>query len=240
MSEVSNESKNQERIPYKATIEPMPFTAEFEGNHTTSNEFCLTANEYFREVFADFHGSTFDIVNGAPTLSLYFDHPHVEEGKHYGVERLSGKTVGNSVIDKTRNRDRQLREGDRYHITEDGKDIITPLLIPRLYNQGKVNWGNIVSDIIDNTAATYYQPQQNIKHLTKIIGIDPRAVLTIFHGGNPNDYSVEVKTDLSRTMGMMMQGNSNYMLAITKASLENIKKAYEKMGLGSVGSSIIR
>lgn len=240
MSEANNETKKQDekkREPYTVTVDPVAFEAEFEGRHMTSIDFCKLANELFHAAFADFDGSTFDFTNGAPMLSLYFNHPKMEDGSHYACERASGKTVGNSVIDKTRNRDLQLREGDRYHITDDGKDVIAPMLLPRFFNQGKTNWSTIVSDIVNRTATSYYQPQ-NVQHLTKIIGIDPRAITATIFGGTPVDYSIEVKSDLTR--GMMMGQNPNYVLVITKTSQENLSKTYEKLGLGTIGSNIVR
>ena len=144
MSEEKKELKDAEtkREPYKIEIESLDFKEDFSGKFLTSNELCKLTNEIFRAAFADYVGSQFELVNGMPMISLYFDHAKTKNGT-YACERVGAKQSGNNVIDRTRSRDQQLREGDRYHLTEDGIDVIKVLLSPRFYNQGKPNWKNI-------------------------------------------------------------------------------------------------
>lgn len=227
-----------ERQPYVLEVEPMDFVADAEVKITTSNELCKLTNEYFRAAFADYEGCKFEMSSGYPTLTLVFNHCEHKEGNVYACEMSSGKTVGNSVIDRSRAYDRLAKEGDRYLITEDGKDIIKPLLAPRYANNGNPQWGNIVAETSERQM---YGPGVQF---TRVIGIDPKAICALIYGkkedGSWLDYAVEVKADLSARNGFGISA-SNYVLYITKAYDEHIKKTYEALGFGSaVNSDIIR
>ena len=242
MSEVTE--KKEERKQYSVEVDPMPFEPDFSGKFISSTDLCRLVNEYFRAAFCDFEGSTFAMEQGFPTISLYFNHNKDVEGVR-ACERAAGKSVGNSIIDKTRGRDLQFREGDRFQITDDGIDIIKPLLVPRLFNQGKPNWKQIVADITDRTSTNMFQPMQ-ARQLTKISGIDPRQICSILWGNKDDngeyiDYGVEVKADLNIRAGIMPgQQAPNYVLAITRAYNGNIQKTYEKFGINVAGSTIVR
>lgn len=231
----------ENRTPYVLEVEPSPFEADAEVKILTSNELCRLANQYFRAAFADYEGCFFEMSQGAPTITLAFNHAkHTEDGV-YAVDMPANNKVGNSVLERTRAYDRLVKEGDRYHITEDGKDIIKPLLAPRYFNNGNPNWGTIVTDYIDRPTS-YYVPQGGVQ-LTRIIGIDPKAICAILfgkkEGGSWLDYAVEVKADLSARNGFGVTA-PNYVLNITKAYNDNITKTYEKLGFGMAGSSIVR
>ncbi len=237
-------TKKEDRKPYVVKVDPINFEASYSGLFMSSLDFCKLINEYFKAAFGDFVGSTFDMGQGGPTVSLYFSHLKDVDGVR-ACDRISAKTTGSSLIDRTRGRDLQLKEGDRYHITEDGQDIIKPLLAPRFYNQGKPNWKNIVVDIVDNNPQSFYQPNA-ATHLTKIVGIDPRNLCSLIYGnkdedGSYIDYGVEVKASPAVAGFMPGQQQVNYILAITKAYSGTISKTYEKLGLGFAnGSNIVR
>lgn len=240
---MSEEKKTETRTPYEVTVEPMDFTADFSGKFMSSIEFCRLANEFFKAAFADFEGSVFEMSQGMPSLTLYFNHAEKDGVK--AVERIASAKFGSTILDRTRARDAQMKDGDRYHITEDGIDIIKPLLQGRYKNtnQGKVNWKNIVSDVVDRTAANMYN--NNVVQMTKISGIDPRQICQLIYGskdenGKYIDYGVEVKADLNMRSGFQAQASSNYVLAITKAYTGNIQSTYEKFGLAGAGSNIVR
>lgn len=241
MSEVN--TKTEDRKPYKVEVDPIEFEASYSGLFMSSLDFCKLTNEYFRAAFGDYVGSTFDMTQSGPMISLYFSHLKDVNGIR-ACDRITSKTTGSTILDRTRGRDLQMKEGDRFHITDDGIDIIKPLLASRYFNQGKPNWKNIVVDIVDNNAQSYYQPQ-NVTHLTKIIGIDPRNICALIYGtkdseGNYIDYGIDVKADLSIRSGLIPgQQQSNYALAITKAYSGTIAKTYEKLGIGFAGGSNI-
>ena len=247
MSDVKTKTSNNEatenteeaRKPYEIEMKHIPFDEDFGGKLMTSVQFCKMVNQLYRPGFADYVGCTFEVVNGIPMMSFYFSHErHTEDGT-YACERGDGKPSGNSIIDRTRTRDRQMREGDRYKITEDGKDVISKLLHTRFFNNGKPQWSNVVSDITDTSAANIYNPQAAVQ-LTKITGIDPRLICTKFWGAERDDYSVEVKRNLAIPNAGIPQQNNNFILSITKANSENIQKTCEALGIGGMGSMIIR
>lgn len=243
MSDVkTNNVAEENRTPYSIEMDPIPFEEDFSGKYITSVQLCKLTNQLYRAGFADYAGCTFEVINGLPIMSFYFNHTRPTEDGVYACERGDGKTAGNTILDRTRTRDRQMREGDRYKITEDGKDVIVKLLHHRFFNNGKAQWGNVVSDITDRSAATFYNPNAAVQ-MTKITGIDPRRICAVLWGDEAEcDYGLEVKANLAvGTPGMPgAQQNPNYLLSITKAFSENIKKTYESLGIATMGSNIIR
>lgn len=241
MSDAKKTTETVERKPYSIDMKPLPFEEDFSGKIVTSVQLCKLTNQLYRAGFDDYAGCTFEVVNGVPVMSFYFNHTRTNENGTYACERGDGKVAGNSVLDRTRNRDRQMREGDRYKISEDGKDVIEKLLHPRFFNNGKPNWGSIVSDITDRSVSNFYNPNAAVQ-MTKITGIDPRRICAKLWGDEDGaDYGVEVKHNLTFNTGMgAAPQNPNYVLNITKAFSENIKKTYESLGIGTIGSSIIR
>ena len=233
----------EKRVPYTVEIdETIPFNADAETKILTSNELCKLANELFRQLFADYEGCYFEMSkNGPATITAVFNHGKHEEGRHYAVDMAAAKDAGNDVIQRARAFDRLAKEGDRYHITEDGKDIFKKFLAPRFVERnGKVNWGLIVSDYVERPNAFYGTATQ----YTKIEGIDPRQLCFALFGakeenGERLDYAVEVRASVSsyNTYGLVAP---NYALYILRAHEDNLKETYEKLGFGAVGSGIIR
>lgn len=238
------EAKMEERTPYEIEIPTEDFAPDSESKFLTSTELCNIVNSIMRAAFKDFYGSKFELsANGQPSISLHFSHIDAEEGDTVATVRSGAKSIGNSVIDRTRARDHAMIEGDRYMVSEDGKDVIKKLLFPYLYNKGKVNWKNITQETTDgsNSNMFYQRPQP----LTKITGIDPKRVCGMIWGTSDEegavDYGIFVMKDLS-VNPMIMPGTvpSNYVLQITRAHASEIKRTYEKLGIGIVGSNIIR
>lgn len=233
------EKNVDERKPYTLEVEPINFTADAEVRILTSNKLCRLVNEYFKAAFADFEGSTFEMSQGAPTISLVFNHLKYSEDQITCCAMASTKSVSNSVIERSRTYDRLAKEGDRYHITEEGKDIIKKLLAPRYYNGGDIKWGNIVCEYVEKQMYGYGGVQ-----FTKIVGIDPRLICAIIFGAKDGDstldYAVDVKFDLSTKNGFAVASMPNYVLHITRANYDHIKKTYEDLGFGSAGSTIVR
>jgi hypothetical protein len=177
-------------------------------------------------------------------ISLHFAHIDKPEGGVVATERSSAKTVGNTTIDKTRSRDRMMADGDKYVLTDDGKDFIKKLLLPRMFNNNKPNWSNIVGETIDGNQASIYAPM-NANHVTKVSYIDPRRICALLWGEKDEsgslDYGITILKDLSINP-MTMPGTipSNYVLRIQRAHTQTIAKTYEKFGIGAFGSNIIR
>ena len=78
---------------------------------------------------------------------------------------------------------------------------------------------------------SYYETWEKVSFLMRLFGKK--------EGDSWLDYAVDVKADLSARNGFGIS-SPNYVLNITKAYNEHIKKTYEKLGLGTAGSNIIR
>ena len=250
----NNTSKKEKRVPYRVIVdEHEPFSPDYEGKYVTSIEFCKLATDYFKAAFANFYGCKISMQN-EPMMLLYFTHlddfdPEVDENGiahvHVATERaVKRANVHDNIIERARRRDNLRDYGDKYNVTEDGKDIIAPLLLPRLYNRGKINWANIITETSNSQNSIYNTaPIQ----LTQFSGIDICRVAHIIWGskdqnGNDIDYGMFVKRDapIGLQYGMPGYGASNFVLEFKMAHTEEIKKTYNKLGIGMIGSDIVR
>lgn len=241
MSENAKQAEEQ-REKYTVEVEDHEdFEADAQIKVLTSNELCKLANEYFHAAFADYEGCQVEMSNGQMSFYLVFNHgKHDDETVHYAVDMASKENVGNDVIRRARQFDRLAKEGDRYHITQDGIDIIKDFIFPRYVDRktGKANWGNLVSDFSERSNS-YYGPTVQ---LTKVANIDPKAICAKVFGykgedGVIYDYSVDVKGVVN---ALYAGATKNYVLWVTKASAEHMAKTFEKLGVGTVASSFIR
>ena len=177
-------------------------------------------------------------------ITLLFSHVEAGAGQTVATERSSAKNTGSSVIDKTRSRDHLMKEGDRYVLTEDGLDIIKPLLLPQFFNKGKVVVKRFVSTTTDANPSSMFGQINTVQQLTQVIGIDPKKIAALIWGTKDEDgvvdYGVTVLKDLSLN-GMAFPGMlpKNFVLKIDRAHTETIMKTYEKFSINT-GSSIVR
>jgi hypothetical protein len=231
------------------------YDAIAQSMYLTSTELCHYTSDLFRSVFADFEGCVFETINQGkgmpvmPTISLFFNHKPAVAGEVRACELPGANSTGSTVIDAMHQRDRRLTIGDRYHITQDGKDVFETLLFPYLYNNGKINWGQIVSECTENATQSsmfayggYHQPQY-----TKISGIDPNRLVDLIFGnkdkdGNKVEYNVSILTVLNPAQyANIGSTNMNYLLNISRVSEKELDELCNKMGLGNMfGARIIR
>lgn len=242
-----NKKETEKRKEFKIEVkEHAELPAIAKTAYISSNDFCKLTSELFKGVFADSEGCFFEAGNGEPTVSLLFNHGQYDEGAVLACELAGGKASGSSILDRTRNRDRQMTEGDRFYLTEDGKDAIKNLLTSRLYNNGNPNWRAIVGEWTDRSVVNYYNMGQ-IPQYTKVAGISLSRLCGLIFGNKSEDgefveYDVRIATALT-PVGYPQNGmnmNVNYMLAITVVSSAEVAKIYEKLGYGTVGAHIIR
>lgn len=237
---MSEKKQAEARTPYVLEVEPLVFESDAECMTLTSTELCNLTNEYFKAAFADYAGCKFETVGGAPSITLCFSHIKHDEDSDlvYACDMTAGKVTGNNVIDRTRAYDRLVKEGDRYHLTENGKDVIKELLMPKLANDKNLNWGKITADFIDRSQATYFNPN-NAQVLTKVMSIDPNAMCAKLFGAKGFGYSVQIRGDLyAHRPGVT--GSQNYVLNILRVDNKTIQKTYEKLGIGVIGSDFVR
>ena len=240
-----NTSQQEERQKLVVEVNPEKFIGDGSFKYVTSVELCQYANEYFAAIFEDYEGSTFDYTPGSvPYISLYFNHiVDRQEGKIYACDRLTGKGSGNTIIDRSRRRDNQLQNGDRYYLTDDGKDIIIPMLLPRLFNGGKPDLKRIVTDVYDVPSGYGYFGNQGATQNTKVVGIDIKKIAAIKWGskdpdtGDVYDYGFEIKGNSGRGIP---GANAVHILTITQANNTELETTYSKLGIMVGNSNIIR
>lgn len=245
-----NDKKDEtkKREPYRINFTERP-TLDFVGKQGFISSIKLGSiiGEVFGHAFADFEGCRFEPgQNGEPTYSLLFNHNSYDAKAVVGVSRNESASTNSRTIDRLRAIDRNNRDGDKYYPTEDLKDIVIGLLTSRAFNNGKPNWGQIVTEYVDRNMSNYYNMQHQPQY-TKVNFIDISRLVKLLFGnkdneGNKVEYIVSIAAPLTPPGYQQMLGQhpNNYMLSISQINANNIAKLYEELGFGSIGSDIIR
>ena len=253
MSNQNNGGETKGREEYKINItEHEPFNATEECKFIPSDKLCKLVSSMFRGAFADWEGCFFDIFQYnnrgpiIPSISLIFNHGRYD-GRVTACELSTGKSTGNAVIDSVRNRDNRNKNGDRYYLTEDGKDVVSKLLIRNnaTVKNGKIDWRYIVSEWTDPNQNSFYgaMPQ---KQFTKVSFIDIGALCGKIYGeknedGDPYEYYINVATAPAvQSPYQISPAQMKYVLNIKRTTNKAVAKAAEDAGLGISGSFIIR
>lgn len=243
---MKNQNEKESREKFKIIVDDLevePGVAQ--TNYVLSSEIQQKISELFKSIFVDYEGCIFEVSNGEPTISLLFNRKKYDENERVGSYRI-GANSGSSVIDRRRNQDRQMQEGDRYYLTDDAKDVVSDLLIPRLYNNGNINWKLIVSDYQERNQNNYYMMPNQIPVYTKVSGLSLNRILNAnliegFASKDKDGNKVEHGATLAAPLNYMnYQQGSVYVLTITTITVNNLNKIYEKLGFGSAVSGIIR
>lgn len=242
MSKASSNQQENTRTPFKIELEEhLPFNYIATTKYIPSNELAKAASDLFHGVFADYEGCMFEVPvnqpNMAPYFSLVFNHGDYDEGAITACELANGARSGKSdVLSRVRYRDAQLQNGDRYYLTEDGKDVVKSLLMPQLFNNNNPNWQRIVSEYSEGRQGFY---GYNTPQYTKASYIDPNRLCALLYGDKDGEDMVEYHVSIFGPMNTYQgQQTANYMLAITKVSVSEINDAYNKLGLGSMSRII--
>lgn len=234
---MSEKKEEKQREKYTVEVEPMEFTADAQCMTLTSSDLCKLVNTLFKAAFADFDGSKFEMNGNIPTITLAFRHiKHDDEAGYYACEMASGKKSGSTVIDRSRTYDRLIKEGDRYYLTDDGKDVLKELLIPRFASRPNLNWGEVVADFVDSSGS-YFNYNKETK--TKVMYVDPNALCAKIFGDKGYSYSVQVRGDLFANRPQGWMGN-NYVLNILRVDNAEIQNTYAKLGIGVMSSDFIK
>ena len=232
MSMASNQQEEQ-RQPLKIDLEQhLAFGSIASTKFLPSNELAKAVSDLFHGVFADFEGCIFEMPqNGSPYFSLVFNHGEYDEDAIVACRRKGAIKNQNDVVSRMRYRDAQLQNGDKYFITDDGKDVIKPLLIPRAFNNNNPNWKTIVGEYSEGRQGLY---GYNAPQYTKVSFIDPDRICSLLYGeeidGDRVEYHTSIFAPLTSIPGQM---TSNYMLSIIRVSSKEITAVYDKFGLGS-------
>lgn len=241
-----NNTNNTARQKFEIELdENMQFPSIADTAYMTSAELCKVTSELFRSVFADYEGCQFDVQGPEATISLLFNHGDYSNSDiPVACELASSSKSGAVVIDRIRRMDSLRQNGDRYYLTEDGMDAISELLTERLYNNGKPNWKNIVSEYQDksNSYGGYYGYQQAPVY-TKVSGISIKRLCGLLFGikdeaGQKFDYDIKIASALNPGFGN--PSNAIYIMHISKVSVEELNNLLAKVGLTNNASNIIR
>jgi hypothetical protein len=216
-----SENKREERKKYVLDIEDhLSFKPDAEIKILTQRELCDLVSPCFKAAFADFECCSISKDSAQPYMILSFNHYKHNKDGIYACEITSKKKSGNSVVDIVQEYDRRTREGDRFFLTEDGKDVIKPLLLPRFNNNNNPNWGNIVTDI------ALAQSFGRFANFTEVKFIDIREICKLLFG----DHDEEDNSMLDYSINFTIDGNNNYVFQITKVNTRKVFDMYDKLG----------
>ena len=230
---------NEERKKLTINVEAEPFIGIASTKYITSNDLCKEASEIFRSVFADCEGCTFDVVGNVPTLAVVFNHGSYDKDARVACTREATVDSSAGIVARMRTRDHLLANGDRFFLTEDGKDAFRELLTFQAYNNGKPNWGKVVVEFSENQQQRFYG--MNAPQYTKVGFIDLAKIAALIWGTEKDGDSMDYEVHIVRALNSGVPGMppSNFMLAVTQVSSKELQNTYEKLGFGSF-SSIIR
>lgn len=246
----SNNGNNAEERVYKINVKSSEnFCPTSAGKYIDSTEFCRKVNNILKAAYSDCVGTTFEPVPGTNTFMIcaYFDHLNHGSDVTAVTKKQEDENTRNSTLRMTRAYNRRLQEGDKYHMTPEGKDglkdfILNPGEARGIYQQGKnglqVNWGKICTDLADSSYGV--APQQ----YTKISFFDCAKLAAVIYGeededGNPVEYGVRILRSLPTYNGV--NGGTGYMLEVDRVSRNAVIELCNKFGIGyQPGLNIIR
>lgn len=248
-----NETKMDEKDnkkPFTITVEEhQQFNPICESKYVTSSDLCKALNALFHSVFSDYEGSTFEMINNRPTIALFFNQ---REEKKDGLFAATTRTVptsntGIDTVDRLRQMDNKQRYGDRYYLTEEGKDGLAKFVSTMFINgrTGSVDWKRIVTQVSSNPGQNFYYGAMATQY-TKVSGLDVDRLVSEIYGVVGEDgvrwaYTTGVKTSLAMVSGNMMgAGNvpNVYMLEIKKISEEELQKLCNALGIAGAAGGL--
>ncbi len=234
--------KNDEKKTFKVQIdEHYDFDAIASSKYITSQELCKMVSDLLKCVFADFEGCKFEVNQGMePTIALYFNHnDHTGSDLPCACEKNGAAKVGNTIIDRGRARDMFNRNGDKYYLTDEGKEFVKGLLARRYFNNGNPDFGRIVGEEQERGAINNsFIPQYTIYTKVAFISISRICSLLFGNGEEENDrveYEVNVSSPLPSGYGV-----SNFVLNVTRISSKELSNFCNKIGISQQQLNIVR
>ena len=244
----NNEARNEEKKYRIQVVEHETFPAAYTGTFMTSTDICKMASALFRSAFADFEGATFEVPNGGrPFIALYFNQR--EEGPEDTLPLATSKLqnankTGSSLLDQKRAMDSYRKNGDRFYLTEKGKDAIEEFLLPEFINRqkNKPDWSRIVTPVATQGGNFFGGVARPIQY-TKVNGISiDKLCDTIFGTKNEDGFYTHQANVLYSLPGSMPGINRGFMLRIDRMNDTQLREtAKNELGyIDNSGMNIIR
>ena len=239
--------QQEEKFEIKVT-EKEQFPEDFRGTAMTSVDFCKLVSSLFRTVYEDFEGCQFVVdQRGIPFINLFFNQIDASQKRDSGIyatdrEIPSDKKKGGSgFVGRRRQMDTQRQWGDRFYLTDEGKEGLKKFLYPNyISNNGNVDWGRLCTPVAADTKGalwTYSQPKQ----MTKVEGLSPIALVNEIFGteenGSPIENDFRVVKSLNTSFGNGLVNSGNFMIEIRRYNWNRVEETAQKTGL--VGNGII-
>lgn len=228
--------------------------------YLTSTEFGEIVSNIFKQVFVDYEGCTLGGVQGTPyiTINFFFNHREISDdaipsNMFRGITRKIPNKSNNETVNNIRLYNNILRNGDRYYLTDDAKQIIKPFLLSgvgRIYGpNGNINWGNITSEQGDNSQRFNFGVNQVPLQYTVCTFIDPTKLATAIYGEDNTEngakwcYQVRVANSIPNINSMNNTNSntanpSNWILAIDRVSAKELNKLAAKFGFANIGNGL--
>ena len=239
-----NENKN-EQVKFEINVKEHP---EFEyickRSLMTSVELCSLISDLFKEVYADFEGTTFEMIPNTNNfmVCLHFNHKNTDGSPLATActkEIDDGKTK-NETLRRIRIYDARIKEGEKYYLTEEGKQGIAKFLQDnRALYKDKNNsprWDKIVGEVADPASVNMYGAVS--MQYTKVSYIDPTKVIEEIYGSTDKDgnrlcYNISIIGSVPT-----MNNNKIFRLGIDVISEKNLVEYANRNGLGNMYSNL--
>ena len=209
--------------------------------YMSSVEFCELVSAAFKQIFSDWDGCKMVPVpnsnQGQLQMQFFFNHREGDapEGMYKACSRDTNVQAKSDTLAAIRRRDYYMSNGDRFHLTEDGKSALAKFFFDgaTVFNRdGSIKENSVTSEVHDGAGdfMSTSIPQQ----LTMVSFIDPIKVATFLFGSkddNGDGWVYNITPKRSMNTGYYGTNNANYVLSIERISVEQTKKLAASYGL---------
>lgn len=253
---MSESSKTEERVPLTIDVVPEPFEGVADCKFISAQKLAGLVRNFFKDIFVDCEGVMYEKgPYGELEMGIVFNHGKYPNGRTAVQSPYNSEVADKKdVVLRGRALDTQNRNGDRYIITEDGKDIFGPLISGRMYdNKGAIKWNKVVTEVADQNSrslgagAFYGFGRPNVVQFTKIDPIPVTTLCKLVYGaedesGDDVEYGVNVWQNpmLMQQFGQFNVNLQAVLLQITRVGKKKVDAVYNELGLGQSSSFIIR
>jgi len=256
----NNDTQEKKEVKFDISIKPLNFGGICSDKYIRSDKLAKIVSDIFKHTFADSYGATFDLIPGTNRfmISVYFDHD-IHDGSNLPcalTKVADNEKTKNDIINSIRQLQRRNTEGDKYHLTEEGKAGIKKFLFDQRnvskiykssgYNKVDINWKEVTAEVYDPIYGSNFP-----KQLTKVSWIDCDKIASLIWGDKENPESEDPNDILEYAVSAIksypnvyagVSSNTDYLLQIKRVSRKNLIDLCESFGLGGIqhGLNIIR